>query len=518
MHRVTSSEALSSSEIDRAWKTAGRSSFDSAIAKEPTEASGPSVLGMGAIATLLAFTAFAIMFLLSNDLLKTLRSMSEKFRTLSLDDGTLMLLLALSSVLAIAGGVVLFSRAKSVFLFLLLISFAVSEALLPGISEGSLAIRYLLILLLASLALYMLPSVAKHGLTSIQLLGLLYLAWQITGLVVNGYNLGSILMLPVQFAVFWGILVGLSTEFDSEAAYLRFCNVMGWTGIVLTGFHLSSLVFSPQPFLAGRFRGYYSLPTNFANGYVIFVVAMLWLGLRGTRKIAQLTAAVGALAGVGMLILSGTRNSILSIAVGVCIFAVTWPKRILIIGVLVSILLGMTVLALGDAFSSHEGAVARFSKMESNTRHEVWSLTWRYITERPVIGYGIGKTGEVLGETLQSWEKADFINTHNAYLGIWLQHGIIGLLLVLAVMVGGLLKGFSVLCSKATNDRMKDLLVLPVALFAGITAGGMFEEYLTSRGSVQQITWGLSLMLVVNAARVRETSLEREEDLVWRQW
>lgn len=479
---------------------------------EAIESARANPVWMGVIASLLAFSAMTVVFLLSNDLLKTLRAFSGKFRTLSLDAGTLVVLLSLSSVLAIAVGVVLFSRAKGVFLFFLLGSFAVSDALLPGISEASLAIRYLCILLLVSLALCVMPSIVSRGINTIQIWGLLYLAWQVAGLFINGYDLPSLLMLPVQVALFWGILLGLSTEFDSQQAYRRFALVVGWTGVLLTAFHLSSFALSPQPFLAGRFRSYYALPTNFANGYAIFVIAMLWLGLRGERTVARIAAGGGVLAGIAMLVLSGTRNSILSIAVGILVFAAAWPRRIATAGILATIFIGLVLVTMGDAFPGLEGIFNRFSKVESSTRQEVWALTWRYIAERPVVGYGIGKAGDVLGETLQSWEKAEFINTHNAYLGIWLQHGIIGLSLVLVLMGTGLIKGFRTLYAKTTDGWVRDSLALPLSMFAALAAGGMFEEYLTSRGSVQQITWGMSLMLIMNAASASRAFLDLEED------
>ena len=104
--------------------------------------------------------------------------------------------------------------------------------------------------LITTVGICSLNSVWKRGLDLIQWLGLIYLAWQLVGLLVNGYGTTTFLMLPVQFAIFVGILIGLSNDYVRKSDQLRFCQVLGWIGIALTAFHATALILSPQPFLA----------------------------------------------------------------------------------------------------------------------------------------------------------------------------------------------------------------------------------------------------------------------------
>lgn len=461
----------------------------------------PSSLIIGAISALLVFAALASMFLTGDDVLRSLRAASGKLRSLKLDTESLIISASLLSVLSITAAALLFERAKGLFLVLLLTSFAVSDALISGISEGSLLVRYLFMIILITVGICSFSSVQKRGLSSIQWLGLAYLLWQLIGLLVNGYGTTSLLFLPVQFAIFVGILIGLSNDYVRKIDHLQFCHVLGAIGIGLTAFHATALILAPQPFLAGRFKSYYLLPTNFANGYAPFLVAILWLAMHEKGRFVNALAWAILPIGLGLLILSGTRNSILIVFVAVIVFSVIWPKRIMVMGTIGALLTIPLLILLVNDSSQMDGLFKRFSKLEASNRHDVWTLAWNYIMQRPLLGYGIGKEGEVLGQTLRSWEKAEYINTHNAYLGVWLQHGIIGLALVGMIILSGLIKGTRMLFSRHVHADYKKVVVLPVALLAGLATGGLFEEYLTSRGSVQQILWGLSLLMISTATR-----------------
>lgn len=471
----------------------------------------PNSLIIGVISALLVFAVLASMLLTGDDVLRSLRAASGKLRSLKLDSESLIISAGLISILSLAAAAFLFERAKGLFLVLLLTSFAVSDALIVGISEGSLLIRYLFMIILITVGICSFNSVQKRGLNSIQWLGLTYLLWQLIGLLVNGYGTVSLLLLPVQLAIFVGILIGLSNDYVRKIDHLRFCHVLGAIGIGLTAFHATALILAPQPFLSGRFKSYYLLPTNFANGYAPFLIAILWLAMHEKGRFVNTLAWATLPIGLGLLVLSGTRNSILIVFVAVIVFSVIWPKRIMVLGAIGTLLTLSLLMLLANDGSQIDGLFKRFSKLEANNRHDVWALAWNYIMQRPLLGYGIGKGGEVLGQTLQSWEKAEYINTHNAYLGVWLQHGIIGLTLVGMIILAGSIKGFRLLFSRDIHLDYKEVVALPVALLTGLATGGMFEEYLTSRGSVQQILWGFSLLTIGTATRsFRTTSVQPE--------
>ncbi len=291
---------------------------------------GINPLWVGITALFILIFIIAVVALSTDDLIKVLRSASGKLRALDVDSVTLYMLIAASSVVLVSLAVGIFERAKGMFFFLVLASFGVSDAILPGVSEGSLVMRYLFILVLIALAVVQSIPPQRSKLEAIQWLGLAYLGWQLLELLINGYTAMSLLLFPVQFAVFWGILVGCRREFITGEDYRRFCHALCWVGIGMTFFHASALIISPHPFLAGRFRSYYLLPTNFANGYALCFVGILWAALRNGEGPITYIARFSVPIGGGLLVLSGTRNAIFVVLVATTILAAVWTKRLIL--------------------------------------------------------------------------------------------------------------------------------------------------------------------------------------------
>ena len=73
-------------------------------------------------------------------------------------------------------------------------------------------------------------------------------------------------------------------------------------------------------------------------------------------------------------------------------------------------------------------------------RSYIWRATWRAITERPLQGFGIGgimNTDTPSPRTAQIWAEVNWHvpHAHNSVLDLWVQVGIIGLLLYLCILV-----------------------------------------------------------------------------------
>lgn len=73
-------------------------------------------------------------------------------------------------------------------------------------------------------------------------------------------------------------------------------------------------------------------------------------------------------------------------------------------------------------------------------RTEIWRSTWSAITERPLQGFGLGgimNTDTPSARTAQIWAEVNWQvpHAHNSILDFWVQVGLVGLLLYLAVFV-----------------------------------------------------------------------------------
>ena len=121
------------------------------------------------------------------------------------------------------------------------------------------------------------------------------------------------------------------------------------------------------------------------------------------------------------------------------------------------------------------------------------------------MGYGFGNVMGEMEKRVAAWELLD---THNAYLGIWIQTGFLGLLLVLLLYIVSLYKGYTYLVFHRQKRDVKEVLVLPLALLSGLFLSGMFEENLSSRGSIQQLIWVLTIVLIYMATKTNKMKSE----------
>lgn len=75
----------------------------------------------------------------------------------------------------------------------------------------------------------------------------------------------------------------------------------------------------------------------------------------------------------------------------------------------------------------------------SNDRIMIWPVSMELIKEKPLFGYGIGDTDEVLMEKYQEYgferPLTLKLNSHNQYLDIWLASGLMGLLALISLLV-----------------------------------------------------------------------------------
>ena len=453
----------------------------------------PGVLAIASIGIFMILIGLIGLFSTGGGVFTDLQAISVKFKNVDLDAGILMPLLIVGVVSGVIGASLALSRKKYIFFSLFLCAFALSEVLIPGVNEISFAIRYIFIVTLISAGLASLFGARQKNEDWMSLAGLMYLFWCLLNLFINGMNIESLAMLPMQVTLFIGILIGLRRYFQSLADIRQFFVVLGWMGAAFTLFHLGALFFVSAPFLAGRYRSAFLLPTNFANGYVLLYVAMLWVTITEKKVFLKAILLACVLIGIVLLALSGTRNALLMLLMAISAFALIWRIRLLLyVGLAFIFIAGIMSAFLHDS-NSVNYLSERLRGTVTSDRQVVWDLAWNYIGQRPWVGYGLGRGQEAIDKSLPLWSQ---LNSHNAYLGIWLQTGIIGLFFVALMYLVTLARALKMLLSKKVDSQIKEVLILPFALIAGLMVTGLFEENLTSRGSLQQLIFGISILTI----------------------
>lgn len=452
----------------------------------------------GAWTMLVALVVIALPFFMlavfGGEAVEQLRILSAKFEALRGGSELVIALLAVAAIAATGVGAWLLAAKKNGFVVVLILSVAFSEVTVSVLNQAAFGIRYLLFLIVTALGLVQLTRWNKAVVDSTVAAGMMLLAWIAIVLVIAGADAEALAMLPVQVTLLIGILAGLKSRFVQSEDIRDLCVVFGWIGAAATVIHVAAAMAHDAPFLGGRFRSIYPLPTNFANAYVLLFIAMIWL-LFHERRVALkglLLVLVGA--GALLIFLAGTRNAMLSAAIAVLIFALVWRTRILAYGAVVVLLAGIVV----SGFLAESGNMSWLSHRLSSSdtvRWEVWERALSHIQQHPIAGFGLGVTMNELDTRLPVWERFD---THNAYLGIWLQIGVVGLAFIVAMYGIALYSAFVTLRNPRLDPALREIMILPATLLVVLLVAGMFEENLTSRGSLQQILWALCIALVMN--------------------
>jgi O-antigen ligase len=224
----------------------------------------------------------------------------------------------------------------------------------------------------------------------------------------------------------------------------------------------------------GRFQGGAGDPNYLAA--VLVPAIMLAGGLAIWRSATRRTllALATFIIAVG-LAATQSRGGLIGAAVcaGVALFI--WKgRRALILG-----LIGLALLALVSFFVANPSALARLQESNQGSgRVDIWTVAWRVVHDHPLAGVGIAQFPQVSPHyTLQPGalrfvglivEK--HIVVHNLYLQLWVETGIVGLLLFLGVIWASLARALS---AARSFDRQGDTEMSALTRAAALALVGM---------------------------------------------
>lgn len=231
-----------------------------------------------------------------------------------------------------------------------------------------------------------------------------------------------------------------------------------------------------------------------ANGLgislLITLPAVLWRALRPTkhnRVINKWLAAIFLFASIGLIGLSGSRGSAISLGITLLAFLFWKPTRSW--GIVGLIIVVLAVFTAPIVFST---TITRFLGTTGETtlggREYLWTGGWLLIKDHLLMGVGIGNSSYQvipyimnLGLRLSSPEAAVL---HNPVMVIWAETGLPGLLLYLGILANAIIL-FARQYLQSRRRREKFLMpyyALVASVFLGYTAswikgGGMESDF-----------------------------------------
>lgn len=158
---------------------------------------------------------------------------------------------------------------------------------------------------------------------------------------------------------------------------------------------------------------------------VCLVISLTTLVLSGAMT-AGLAAATGLIAGIPIRLLRKVRSANLPIALGTFVAAI-----------------GLALWLIAANVSSLTLMVGRDPTFTG--RIPIWTMTSQLISERPLLGYGLGAPWEV-GSPIRDWFQQvlnfPMVSAHNAVLDTLLAAGVVGAVLVASLWLGATLTWF----------------------------------------------------------------------------
>ncbi len=301
------------------------------------------------------------------------------------------------------------------------------------------------------------------------------------------------------------------------AVHLRACPaqtmmlVVTWTmgGIALVSLGMMLVLpmdrwsLGTRPGLAGL-AGH---PNTIGPAYAIALTLSLGVVRTGNRmwpmRIIQLALAAALVASLSM-------TSILTAIVGIAFYYYlerpAYTRGIAQIGVF-GTALGVVAIGPATIFESGLSSVGRDTSLSG--RDVLWGTVWREFCESPAFGSGYGafwyegRGREIMG----TWNPRQ---SHNAYLDLLMDLGLVGAVVVTLFFLGILLRSWrlvSGLKRGSLRATYAALIAMPLSL---LSVGAFSESFLFKMDKFQFFTMAWSLLLLSNRGRNRiETEFVR---------
>lgn len=172
-------------------------------------------------------------------------------------------------------------------------------------------------------------------------------------------------------------------------------------------------------------------PFPTAVGKYLGPVVALFLGLGLMNKNPKLTLTV-ALAGLLAIALSVSRGALIGIGAAVLFISIfsAWRKWIWVgIGILIALLLIVP--------QTRDNIVGVFETKDVSTdvRLVMWQGAWRIVEDKPVLGTGLASFPVVYEDYKENKHVEFFPNPDHLYLTLWIEMGLLGLLVFMAIVV-----------------------------------------------------------------------------------
>jgi exopolysaccharide production protein ExoQ len=316
-----------------------------------------------------------------------------------------------------------------------------------------------------------------------------------------------------SFALLLGVAVALAAAGPVEEVRGLLVSIIAGMTVVAAAGLITLLVAHDDAVQAAtyeypvRYRGLGQNPNTMSLLLALGVPLALSFAIEARTIRRRFAAAATSLLFVGSIVAADSRGAMLGALAGsLAVAAVgggTRRARLTIAAVVVSVFaLGLGVTAIPKAKEPPSVSVAREvaptkrTILTSSGRLAAWRGAIRQVEDRPLAGYGFGTEARVF---VNRYAGFDSQLPENSYIGISLQLGLVGLVLVLAVALAPLAR-VAVAARRLDPARRAMATACAGAATAALVAA-VTQSYLLSVGNVATATTWISLFLLWSLTR-----------------
>jgi O-antigen ligase len=407
-----------------------------------------------------------------------------------------------------------------VFLTATIVAFAAGSGPVREVGTVGRALKWPTLLLLAVLAVGSLAMRKPKGRvdavswTLVGALGILALAssaWSVDPRVSAQRGASFVLLIVAAAALGRSAVADRRTIQRILLATLAGAVVVAALGVlVLLVDRQAALVFAPNSMFGRRYLAFAGNPDTDSILFAIALPLALWLWTlcRSTRERAATVAIVVLLA--GSIVASASRGALLGAVAGTAAYVIAVKVRRVVLPFAVTLLpVVFAAVAFGVAAAgspSSPGIPSGVGRLideigwgkpvpssfldtltGSSGRLEAWEGAVAQGNQRPVVGYGFGTEDRVFIDRYQFFQGS---RPENSYIGMYLQLGALGTVLLLALVVR-----LAVVCRRSLGRlASREAAACIAALTAAFTIG-VVQSYLYAVGNVATVSvWVLALL------------------------
>jgi exopolysaccharide production protein ExoQ len=254
----------------------------------------------------------------------------------------------------------------------------------------------------------------------------------------------------------------------------------------------------------GAWRGIFNHKNGLGRIMAIGVVVFCLLALSVKKQRWIFWSLTGA--SVMLILLSRASSPLVNLAILMSILAVLpilrWNYIFMVPAIVAMSSVGIILYSFTT--SNAEQIAGAFGKNLTLTgRTEFWPLVLDKIGESPWVGYGFGAFWQGLdGPSAYVWNASAFKapNSHNGYLDLFLDLGIIGFSIYMALFINSFRKALIYIRQTGTSDRFWPVLLLCYVVLSNLT-----ESSLVIQNNFLWI-WQLGIFFSFSAKQSTSTS------------